>query len=433
MRVNPAKLRVKGTGGERFLGKTLELFLPEGWPDREGAVQWRLRAGLRSTHGQADDLKRLPADTKAPHVIVWTPPADTLLTRANLPTRSWRKIQQALPYALEEQLLGDPAEQHFACHREADGSLAVAVTARARIKAWLETLRAAGVQPARLCPAILALPLERGTWSVAFIEDRLWVRTGALSGFACSASAQTVPALLKAATGEAREHERAPHGLTVFNPPSDFNADHWRTVLGIDVTVSGRPFWENGHSTVAPLNLLQGDFAPAGKFRETLKPLTVAASLLAVWLVGSLGFNLWEWWELTGQRQTYQAAMTELFKRTFPETKVVLDPSRQMERNLENLRGKRGRAGSSDLLALLTSVAPALKANPDISLRTLKYAEAKLTIDLTLPDFEALENVKNALRTTRGIDVEVLAANSRSSGVAGRLRIQARDDTEGGG
>jgi type II secretory pathway component PulL len=117
--------------------------------------------------------------------------------------------------------------------------------------------------------------------------------------------------------------------------------------------------------------------------------------------------------------------MVQLFQKTFPEAKVVLDPARQMERNLQSLQHQSGDADSGGLLALLAQVAPVLRAHPNVTLRTVKYSDAKLTLDLRLPDFETLDVIKNALSETRRVRVEVLAANSRASGVEGRLRVQA--------
>ena len=78
--------------------------------------------------------------------------------------------------------------------------------------------------------------------------------------------------------------------------------------------------------------------------------------------------------------------MTALFRQAFPDAKVVLDPALQMQRNLATLQVQTGGAGSRDLLPLLAGIAPVMRANPHASLRTLKYEDAKLTLDLRLPD-----------------------------------------------
>lgn len=419
--------------GERLLGNTLELFLPDGWPESGADIHWQVHAATGVSHGHAKDLTDLPPNLKPTHVTVWTPPADSLLTHVTLPTRSVSKIAQALPYALEDQILGDPEQLHFAYYRHAGGDLAVAVTARERLQTWLEALRAANVYPTRLCPAILALPLDANTWSVAFTERYLWVRTGNSSGFVSPISVEAPPTVLSTALEETRRQQSAPAQLIVFNSPEDFPVDTWTSSLGIPVVISGQNIWQDGIGSHTSLNLLQGEFAPTGKLGDALKPLRAVAVILGIWLIGVLSFNLWEWWQLNASHRSYQQAMTTLFRQTFPEAKAVLDPVQQMQRNLETLQGQSGEAGPNDLLSLLARVASTLQANPKVSLRTVKYANAKLTLDLSLPDFESLETIKNALNVTGNVNVEVLAANSRASGVEGRLRIHSARDIGVGG
>ena len=137
-----------------------------------------------------------------------------------------------------------------------------------------------------------------------------------------------------------------------------------------------------------------------------------------------LGFNLSEWWQLKSAYRSQQQTMTSLFQKTFPREKVVLDPAAQMQRNLDALRGQSGKTSANDFLSLLAGIAPTLRSNSSVKLRSLKYGNTGLTIDLNLPDFQALEVIKNDLGVTRAFSVEVLAANSRASGVEGRLRIQ---------
>jgi general secretion pathway protein L len=197
----------------------------------------------------------------------------------------------------------------------------------------------------------------------------------------------------------------------------------------LDITLSNQSLWEARVNAAPPLDLLQGDFAPARGLRKQLRPLLPAAIIVSIWLMGTLGFTVGDWWQLQRKHRSYQQVMTALFRQTFPDAKVVLDPALQMQRNLETLQVQTGGAGSRDFLPLLASVAPVIQANPQASLRTLKYEDAKLTLDLRLPDFGALEKINNAMNGTPKVRAEVLAANSRGSEVEGRLRIEARDNT----
>src|SRR5712671_5913314 len=128
----------------------MKLTVPNSGNWLAAAASWRRAVSTGAVRqGSQRGLEGL---APAEEIIVWTPAAETLLLRASLPTRSAAKIVQALPYALEEQLIEPPERLHFAYTREADGSLAVAVTSRERMDRWLSALAAAGLEPTRLAP-----------------------------------------------------------------------------------------------------------------------------------------------------------------------------------------------------------------------------------------------------------------------------------------
>ena len=85
----------------RAAGDRLDLLLPRGWPDSGSPVFWRWqRRGDTVQSGQVGDLHQLPEAARGVRTYVWTPAGDTVLISATLPTRSPRKIAQALPFAL---------------------------------------------------------------------------------------------------------------------------------------------------------------------------------------------------------------------------------------------------------------------------------------------------------------------------------------------
>ena len=411
-----ARLQVPAAGVRRTM-----LRLPRGWPETDTSVYWYApdrNAGEQA--GRADNLSELPAFVRSAAVHVWTPAAETLLTRVNLPTRSRARILQALPYALEDQLLDEPDKLHFSYVREPDNTLAVAVTRRARLSLWLDVLHGAGLRPASLCPATLALPISSDTWSATFDRDELWVRNGAFSGFVALADFAAPPPLLATALREAMAENRSPQRLTLYRPPGAVDLDAWRDALDLPVAADGTDFWEI--ASIPALNLMQAEFSQTGHLHQMARPLRPAAIMLAVWLVGMLTVDTIEWLRLRHTYQNTVGEMRDIFMRSFPDAKTVLDPAVQMQKNLEALQTRGG--GPADMLPLLARVTPALKAQqPRVKLNGIKYGERSLTVDLALPDYQTLDAMKNNLQSAN-LDVEVLAANSRAGEVEGRLRIQ---------
>jgi type II secretion system protein L len=176
-------------------------------------------------------------------------------------------------------------------------------------------------------------------------------------------------------------------------------------------------------TTPPPFNLLQAEFAPLARWRKLIGALRPAAIMLAILLLGSLIFTVGEWWHLSSMEEQQRAEIITLFQKSFPGARApVGSEALQMQRNLAALRSRSGTAGASDLLPLLTRTGPVLKAHPQAALTGMQYADGALTLDLSLPSFQALDALKAALARA-GLRVEVVAANSRAAGVEGRLRV----------
>ena len=449
----------------RAAHERLDLVLPRGWPESASPVVWHWRRrgdkpptamdggrfGLLPSRGitpsmegrsagreaippginagadfpqsgQVTDLLQIPETARSARTCVWTPAADTMLTTATLPTRSRRKIMQALPYTLEDRLLGDPDSLHFAYRNETDGSLSVAVTSTARLRVWMDALTQAGIQPAELCPATLLVPWALDCWSLSFAADEVLVRTGAASGFVAPLSQTTPPPLLIAALEEAARGQKTPESLVVFNAPAGFPAEAWSATLMVPVRIEKTSVWDRPEDPRAPLNLLQGQFEPQGRFNSSLRPYLPAAAMLLIWMLGNIAFDLGDWWKLRRQHQEHTREMTALLLSTFPETKTVLDPAAQMQRSIEMLLARTGHR-DRDLLPLLAKTATALRADARVRLRGVRYADQSLTLELTWPAQGSPDAIKAALEAA-GVRTEVLAMTPRAGSVDGRLRLQ---------
>lgn len=408
----------------------LDLVLPRGWPESAGAVAWCWRRGDERESGQISDLSQLPPTVRGARACVWTPAADTMLTRVTLPTRARRKIMQALPYTLEDRLLGDPDSLHFAYRNETDGSLSVAVTDTQRLRVWLEVLKQAGIQPAELCPATLLAPWALDCWSLVFAADEVLVRSGGASGFVAplsllpgSGQAQTTPPpLLISALEEAARNQKTPESLVVFNAPAEFPREDWSTALKTAVRVEKASMWDWPRDPHGALNLLQGEFEPRGQINHSLRPYLPAAAMLLIWLLGNIAFDLGDWWKLRRQHQEHAREMSALLLSTFPETKTILDPAAQMQRSIEALLARTGHR-DRDLLPLLAKTAAALRADARVRLRGVRYADQSLTLELSWPAPGSPDAIKAAFEAA-GVRAEVLDLTPRAAEVDGRLRLQ---------
>ncbi|HXN79886.1 MAG TPA: type II secretion system protein GspL, partial [Steroidobacteraceae bacterium] len=138
---------------------------------------------------QSGPLSLAAARAAGRRVCVLAPGADVLLAEPDVPVKAGAKLQQLVPYALEEHLADDIDDLHFAIGKRAgEASRApVAVVARALLDEWLAMLRASGIEPEAIYADSDLLPQNPGQAVVLLEEDAVFVR-------APGASAVTLPA-----------------------------------------------------------------------------------------------------------------------------------------------------------------------------------------------------------------------------------------------
>jgi len=401
----------------------VELFLPVRWPEQPGEIAWRSRGGGPDRHGRVPNLDALPESLRAARVQIWTPAAETVLLHASLPTRSRGRIRKALPFALEDQLLDPPESLNFTHVTNEDGSLAVAVTARARLKDWSAALESVGLRPESLAPATLSVPYVPGAWTLGFTGAEIVLRTGEFSGQGGPMDV-AVPAWLRVVLADARRDDRAPQRLIVQDRPAGLDLASWSEALEIPVVDAAveRP------SLALPcvINLLEGEFAPRGRLREAMRPFFPAAVMLAGWLLVAALASAGEWWTLSRTHRQQQEEMRALLLRSFPDIRTVIDPVRQMQRGVEQLSLRRGSAiAHDDLLGLLGAVAPVLKTEPRVKVKSVAYADRALTLGLTVPDDAAANAVAQALRAAK-LEVETGELQKRPGEIEARLVVRAK-------
>jgi len=405
----------RAKGGDR-----LELWLPRDWPGADAELRWR-RIGADGAV-QKGSQRGLEGLASADEIVVWTPAAETLLLRARLPTRSAAKITQALPFALEDQLVDAPEKLHFAFVREADGALAVAVTRRERMEGWLAALAAAGLAPTRLAPVTLSLPLADRAWTLAFSDGETVLRCGLHAGFG-GPRESLPPGWLHTALAEARAESNAPERILLVDAPGEIDVGAWRAALGLPLEAHLSP----GQAVpAAPLNLLQQRYTQRGRGTAALQRAYLpAAALLAVWLVFTLVFDAVEWGRTAYRVHAAEEEMRALLVKSFPDTRLIVDPAEQMRRGLEDLGAKSGAASPGDMLYLLARASPAFEREARLRVQALEYSDKTLSVRLAATQADA-DSLARALRE-RALEVTV----DRAGGEA-RLQLRAAGSSRGG-
>ena len=419
--------------------KQLFLQLPAGTLDDASELRWVLRDDERPAgslfRGTLDETVKQAAGAR---VVLLAPGEDVLLASVELPSLGRQRLARAVPFAMEEQVADDVDELHFALGtRDEQGRVHNAVVSREKIDAWLDGLRSAGLQADVLASEVLGVPREAANdaerhWTLLADGERCLLRLDQQRGLALDTANLAV--VLQAALDEAGN--ALPAGIDVLSCDDDGFAasEPYRQLCALaeehGIAVALRPQDEDrvlllarGFDEKQAINLLQGDYSRRQQLEKMLRPWRPAMLLLGLWLVVQLGSMGLEYQRLSQRNTEMREQIVALYREAFPEARKVVDPRVQMERGLEKLRGSAG--GQADLLSFVARAGPVFKATPKLKLRSVRYKEGRLDIDLEIDDLQALDQLKQRLADEAGLRVEIVSASSRDGKVESRIALHA--------
>lgn len=401
------------------MADSLLLRLSDGAP---AEATW-LRVGGPPSTPEHGPLSLAAARAGGRPVIVLVPGADVLLTGAELPpARSSVKLQQLVPFALEEQLAEDIDTLHFALGRRGEPrATPVAVVARQRMDGWLTALRAAGIEPAALYADSQLLP-RNPTQAVALLEGAaITVRTPA--GDAVTLSAEALAEALEVArageatrgmilyTGEA-EWER--HGAAIEALRERFEALTVQRLPGDALELLA-----GGLGAPEAINLLQGRYAPSHSliagWRAWRWAAVLLAALIAVHLLGQ-GLRLVV---LHRRERALDASIAEVFTRAMPGEPLTGEARRQMAQRLAEVRAARSGGG---FLSALGALAAAHAGTGGTQLKSLEFDSGAVTLSLTAPSVEALNRLAQSL-AAQGWQARLTGGTVIPGGFQGGIRM----------
>lgn len=329
-------------------------------------------------HGQ-NAASLLPRDDD---VVLVLPPRVVSWHRMAVPKVGGARLRAVLDGLLEDRLLTDTADMHFALEPggRAGQTVWIAACERQWLRGWLQALEAAGRPVARIVPALWPLaPLEGAMPTLHWVHDegnQVWLASASPLGVRCTPLEDGA---------ESGLGESALGGLSsaAGHMASELlSADPATTRLLADPAVSGlaerafnqrfdliaRPAWLL-QCAQSDWNLAQFDLSlSAGarrgqRLRQTLRRLRSAPDWRAArWGLGALvavqllGLNLAAWSE-RNSISAKQQAVTQTLQQTFPQVTLVLDAPVQMQRELSRLKQASGQLAADDLEALLGALA----------------------------------------------------------------------------
>lgn len=334
-------------------------------------------------------------------VTLLIPTREVLLTHTGLATTNARQIRQALPFALEENLVGELEEQHFVWQEASTGGLDVAVIDYERLGAWLAVLKQHKLRAKAILPDVFMLPWTEGQPTIWQRNGQVWVRTSARNGFSCPADA--APILIEGLF----EEDDAERQAQVY---SDVPAQ-----------------WLNGLQTVAEpfpnrltqrylddalgLNLIKGyQDKSVSAFQNHWKrwrPTAIAASLALLIAAGLQGMQTYH---LKRQVDASNQQNLALFQELFPTIKGVSieDIRSRTLSEMQKLNESNAKPASKvSPIPYLASIGKSFQQDNRLKITELRIRNNKIALAFTAPDLQLVDKLQQDLKQNLGKDIEI--------------------------
>lgn len=393
-------------------------------PGDADRASWLLYAEDKPGEMQTGSLEQAIESAAGYPVILLAPGERILLTSTELAIKQTAKLRKAVPYALEDQLSEDVEDLHFALGPRIESRQTVAVIERSLLEYWLERFSDHHLTPRAVVPDILMLPWQDGSWFVGIDEQRALIRTGQATGFSCEP--ENLQILLEAALAEVEEQ---PSSIHLWQCGGSATLPGWSSespkLVRHRCNGSLLQLLAQGIDLRNTINLLQGEYSTQTDLIKGLKPWRWAAGLVLI-LFG-LGYtsNLIERKQLENQRSQLIQQSEQIYRKTFPGVKKVVNPRVQMEQRLKQLRGGDTKS-QSPFLELLTRSGKIISTTPKVKLEGLRFRNRQLDLKVSAATLSALDALKTRMQNDAALNTELLNADSGQGKATGTLRIKAQ-------
>jgi general secretion pathway protein L len=378
---------------------------------------------------QSGPLALAAARIPGRRVCVLVGGADVLLAEPEVPVKAGAKLQQLVPYALEEHLAENIEDLHFAVGKRSAEStrVPVAVVTRALLDEWLSIVRGAGIEPDAVYADSELLPQNPGQ-AVALLEaDTVSVRPP--GGAPVTLPADALSEALEIARGGAEVSGTGGRGLILYTGAPEWHQHSAQVEAarpyfdGIRVQLlAGGPlalFAQQLPSTGA-INLLQGAYAPVSSRGLGFKAWRVAAILLAGLIGLHVAGKAAELQLLKRHERQLDASIRDTFRGSMHTEASASEARRLMERRIAG-----GRGAGEGLLPALQALVQARATAPGTSVQSLNFHGGALEMKLSAPDATSLDRLSQTLRSN-GWQADLTGGTNSGSSYEGRIQMRSR-------
>lgn len=389
----------------------------DGVPADEGASGDR--EALRAALGDK------PANPQSAWVIL---PGSRVNTRQlEYSDKEKKHLRNLLPFQLEDSVVGDVEDLHFALGTPADGKVAVAFADKTWLQAAFAELAALGIEVTRCWTAPLTLPLAAEAvtdsynhWTLGLYQDQIYLRYASTMGF--SVSRQHARMALQMLLRDQERLDNLPnlHLRAADEADLDILGELIPTELqGCIASQTLADEWSLDYSN-SSIDLCQGDFSqrlPIERWWKLWQPVAIFAGICVAVYLGTLMFEIHK----LGSENLQIRQQIEASARGVITQGRIVDAEKQLNTLLKQSQPI---GQSASVMELLTLVLPQIAQEPNVVIKGIAYtAEAgELNISIQADSFSAFESLSENIRK-QGLGAETSSYSAQGNVQTARLKV----------
>lgn len=381
------------------------------WPETLGQDQIQ--------EGSGSELKQSMAETDSSHCI-FLANAEQFPMRGMAHQQGEEKLlRKTLPYELEEDLLTEIDDLHFAIGPSEDMQVPLVIVEKQYFKNQLDELNNEGIEAFKVLPELGMLPWLEKQWTLLIDGDRSLVRYAKHDGL--SIEQNFLPVTLNALLADVEKPESivlycdaAQRETIVAQLPESLRSlvlwqqgDYWSVIGGVK-------------NEAHPMDLLQGDFARALPWKKWWSQWKVVAVFAAVALLVHLVGLFFEVKQLKAENKDYRVAIENVYRQVVPKG-AIMDPERQLRKKVNSMKG----GSDQSFTAMLDTVSKVLASMGTVDLQLVNYSSkgSEMRITLLTSSFNEVDTIRQNLEA-KGIRAELAGSTNDGGKTRARLKLK---------
>jgi general secretion pathway protein L len=365
------------------------------------------------------------------------PGEEAIYCLADIPAKQSRFINQALPYAVEEQIAQDIDSVHLAIGSHTDQGYQVAAIDRERMGQWAHLF--SGWEHVRLdaiYPDASLLPATKGGWSICLDGETTMMVSE--RGEWLSMQSSNLGMFAHTLAAPSAEEVVAEIPVSVYGTADELNT---RQPTLTDLSGSGRlavhkevlelmPLellaYAHHHQLCGPVNLCQGMFSSKSGNANPLKPWKPLIAVATVWFVVQVALNAGMGFYYQNQAEELRSEAMTIYRDAFPNDRRT--HAGNVRRVVEGQLRAAGSSGPEvDFITLMKYTGQQyarLPGSQGVNFNSVNYSRSRgeLVVDVRADSYDRLSSLRNGL-ANQGLEAQIGSVVNEASGARGRLTV----------